>query len=618
MQKLRPTTQFLCLAVILMMSTFCQASDWIYQRTVPEKQWFLRYPGPMTTDGSGNLLLADSSTTIWTLAPDWTILRKWGVKGTQPGQFQQISGLAFGSDNLLYVADKFNCTIQIFTADGTYQRGFGQKLSSFPLEQQLPEHFKQIESLAMDRSRNLVYVADSEDRDIKVFTTQGVFVRAIDIGWLLPPLPTFPILKPLSLALSPSGAILYATATLYNPASYDLKYQDQIFLISTTENPEVIDRWGASGSAVGQLLNPQGLSIDASGGLWVSDLGNNRIQRWTSGLAQLSFGETGENPGQFKMALATASGPGNTLYVSDWVNQRVSRFDAGTGKFLGDWGFWALVHGRFKEPYAIAADKQGGCYIIDKQQQVHHFDNAGAYLASWGSFGTGDDKLGTPADMEIDAGGNFYIADQSGNRIKKFNRDGEFINAWPIGVRTFSVWGLGLDGSGNIYTSEAGNEIRVFSPDGQLLKTIPLSPTLAVSDVAVNRFGEIFITDRKGNKVVVVNDQGQVLRQWGGKGTGNGQFNNLYHIGIDGQSRVFVNDVNNQRIQVFDRFGKWLTSFGSKGEEPGQFNVGYSAVDRNGRVFVADFYNSNLQYFRNPQDVQPSKGAPAWLELLLQ
>ena len=44
---------------------------------------------------------------------------------------------------------------------------------------------------------------------------------------------------------------------------------------------------GLSGSGTGQLNNPQGMTVDCRGGIWVADLSNNRVQR---------FGEPGIAP----------------------------------------------------------------------------------------------------------------------------------------------------------------------------------------------------------------------------------------------------------------------------------------------------------------------------------
>jgi DNA-binding beta-propeller fold protein YncE len=61
---------------------------------------------------------------------------------------------------------------------------------------------------------------------------------------------------------------------------------------------------------------------------------------------------------------------------------------------------------------------------------------------------------------------------------------------------------------------------------------------------------------------------------------------------------IYVTDTNNKRVQVFDQAGTPLFKFGGDGEGPGKFKFPYGiAGDKNGNVYVADLYNSNISIF---------------------
>jgi DNA-binding beta-propeller fold protein YncE len=72
---------------------------------------------------------------------------------------------------------------------------------------------------------------------------------------------------------------------------------------------------------------------------------------------------------------------------------------------------------------------------------------------------------------------------------------------------------------------------------------------------------------------------------------------------VDNNGHVFVTDTGNKRIVVFDEEGNYITEFGSAGFDPGQFDepVGL-AISPNGTVFVVDTWNQRIQGFTPSED----------------
>jgi sugar lactone lactonase YvrE len=86
------------------------------------------------------------------------------------------------------------------------------------------------------------------------------------------------------------------------------------------------------------------------------------------------------------------------------------------------------------------------------------------------------------------------------------------------------------------------------------------------TDVAWDAQGNIYVTDGYGNSRVAKYDKnGKWLKNWGSRGTGQGQFNIVHGIAIDAQGNVYVADEGNKRVQVFDADGNFKTQFADVG-----------------------------------------------------
>ncbi|MEO7505836.1 MAG: peptidyl-alpha-hydroxyglycine alpha-amidating lyase family protein [Pyrinomonadaceae bacterium] len=68
------------------------------------------------SDGHGG----DSNARVMKFAKDGKFIKTWGTKGTGPGEFGELHGIALDSTGRVFVADRGNNRIQIFDADGKY------------------------------------------------------------------------------------------------------------------------------------------------------------------------------------------------------------------------------------------------------------------------------------------------------------------------------------------------------------------------------------------------------------------------------------------------------------------------------------------------------------------
>jgi DNA-binding beta-propeller fold protein YncE len=152
------------------------------------------------------------------------------------------------------------------------------------------------------------------------------------------------------------------------------------------------------------------------------------------------------------------------------------------------------------------------------------------------------------------------------------DRKGRVVRSWGGGLFT-NPHSVRVDPAGNVWTVDAGNSVVLkFSPDGeQLLRfeigELPKSRSgfRGATDIAFAPGGRIFIADGYGNaRILEYDEKGRRVREWGGAGTGQGQFRLPHSIAMrDGT--IYVADRENGRIQRFDLEGQYLgewTTFG--------------------------------------------------------
>jgi DNA-binding beta-propeller fold protein YncE len=113
---------------------------------------------------------------------------------------------------------------------------------------------------------------------------------------------------------------------------------------------------------------------------------------------------------------------------------------------------------------------------------------------------------------------------------------------------------------------------------------------------AIGPNGNLYITDSVHQRVTEATPTGQVVRIWGGDGTGPGRFRIADGgIAVDQQGRVYVADSGNGRIQVFTSSGEFIRQLGSYGRRSGQFLFPWAiAVAPDGAVYVSDDRRTTL------------------------
>ncbi|HEY5622649.1 MAG TPA: peptidyl-alpha-hydroxyglycine alpha-amidating lyase family protein [Gammaproteobacteria bacterium] len=190
--------------------------------------------------------------------------------------------------------------------------------------------------------------------------------------------------------------------------------------------------------------------------------------------------------------------------------------------------------------------------------------------------------------IDVDADGDIYALHRCSASdcissdvppLLKFDPSGKHLLSLAAGLL---VWphGIDIDNEGNIWLTDGradngrGQQVLKLSPEGEVLMTIGTAGVSGdgpytfngVADVLVADDGSIFVADGHVNaRVVKYSAAGEFITEWGGAGTGPGEFNLPHALAMDSRGRLFVSDRENLRIQIFDQNGRYLdewTQFG--------------------------------------------------------
>ena len=91
-------------------------------RTIVRSAPPFHFPTNLALSPRGEIYVSDGygNARIHKFAPDGKLLLSWGTPGGGPGQFHVPHGIAVDDQGQVFVADRENSRIQIFTADGEY------------------------------------------------------------------------------------------------------------------------------------------------------------------------------------------------------------------------------------------------------------------------------------------------------------------------------------------------------------------------------------------------------------------------------------------------------------------------------------------------------------------
>jgi len=265
-------------------------------------------------------------------------------------------------------------------------------------------------------------------------------------------------------------------------------------------------------------------------------------------------------------------------------------------------------------PYGIAIDSKGLVYVADQKVGAIFIFNTEIHDATLIKNGV-DANFAWINGLAIDDSDRIFVSDGKLHRVLVFNP--KHVVEGQISQGLVDPVGLAIDNENRflyvvdtqqdqviVYDADDLRELRRIGTGGKNHFLTTPGDFGAPSNVAVDKDGNVYVTDTMNNRVEIFDAEGTFISEFGKHGDGPGYFARPKGIAVDSDGHIWVADSFTDRLQVFNREGQLLTYLGGHGTYPGQFGeVMGVAIDKQNRVFTTEQYpGGKMQMFRYVTD----------------
>jgi len=320
-------------------------------------------------------------------------------------------------------------------------------------------------------------------------------------------------------------------------------------------------------ASVAELWEPNGLTVDSSGNIYVADTMNSRIRKFTVGGIITTVAGNGKYGSPLDSAATntplgsplglTLDGAGN-LYTVDYDYDVVLKISPQglLSHVAGDYSaFGAPSDGpatsvSLMMPVNVSSDSAGNLLLSELSHRVRKIANNTVTAVAGKMHFAGDGGpataalLNEPNDVAIDASGNVFISDGHNYRIRKVAGDGTISTFAGNGIPgypsngTFAAnahlpyaYQMAMDSSGNLYIA-GGAQVLKITPGGNVSIVAgtgyygdsgdggPATAARfeAATGVAVDPSGNVYVADSVANRVRMISGVTGIISAFAGTG----------------------------------------------------------------------------------------------------
>lgn len=216
------------------------------------------------------------------------------------------------------------------------------------------------------------------------------------------------------------------------------------------------------------------------------------------------------------------------------------------------------------------------------------------------------DILFYPTSLTVDEDGYIYVCDPERNRIVIYDKNG---NPERVFRGDFGLWRpcsiVYSEKRGRFYVVDVANhEVKIFNKRLELIKTFGRrgegnGEFNFPSHISTDREGNIYVTDSMNFRIQIFSPDGRFIAKIGELGKGEGFLERPKGVAIDSFGHIYIVDALKDAIEVFTKDEKYLMMIGEEGRYPGQFDLPSGIFcDENDYLYVADTLNKRVQILK--------------------
>lgn len=253
----------------------------------------------------------------------------------------------------------------------------------------------------------------------------------------------------------------------------------------------------------GNFSDPRAISTDPSGNIYVVDAGRNLLMRFDSaGDSTGEVGGYGWGDYQFDQPYDVCATNGIEIYVADYNNHRIQRFD----RTLANVATLTTHESnddskRFGYPSGVTVSRLGDLFICDDEGvRIVKINTFSTVERTFGGYGDGAGSLTMPRQAAVGPHDEVFVSDKG--RIAVYDNFGSYLRSIGAGLLHDP---RGIEVSDDKIGVCDSDTLYFFDLRGELISRFSTSDIL---EAEVNHFNDVSIA---GDKVYILTDRNVIV-----------------------------------------------------------------------------------------------------------